>query len=171
MRRVRAVASAGLTHDQLQPHVVADYARLGRGGGEVDYATYDALGRYGARQTSAGIERFQACVRAFQAMKEPPRHAVHGGHDRRVLAKERSDRLGDAGQALRLDGDEDVILWAQLRRVAFARTRKDCVLPLLRTRRPSRWIASSWAPRAITETSWPARDSHAAIRPPIAPAP
>ena len=36
-----------------------------------------------------------------------------------VLAKERSDRLGDVGQALRLDGDEDVILWAQLRRVAF----------------------------------------------------
>ena len=116
----RRVPAAGFAEDQALAHVVADEAGLGRGGGEVDDAADDAIGRHRLGERAAGIQRFQAQLAAAEgeAVEEPPRHAVHGGDDGSVLADHRAYLLRDFRQVLALDRNEHAILLSKLRGIA-----------------------------------------------------
>src|SRR5205823_6847664 len=105
--RAIGVSAAGLADDELLAHVVADEAGLGGGSGEVNDASDDALRRHGARELAAGSEAFEPflAVAELEAVEEPPRHAVHGGHDARFGAEQVTDICSDVCKALGLYGD------------------------------------------------------------------
>ena len=55
-------------------------------------------------------------VQALEPLREPPRHAVHGGQHDRVRPEQRADLCRDRRQGRRLDGNDHEILRAEFRR-------------------------------------------------------
>jgi hypothetical protein len=70
-------------------------------------AADDPFRRHRAREVTAGIERFEplAAVTECQAVKKPPRDAIHGGDDGRVAAQQRRNGLRDVCKAWGLHAD------------------------------------------------------------------
>ena len=118
-----------------------------------------------ARESAAaGVEALEAQLAVAEAepVEEPPGHAVHRGDDRgvarRAAGRCRAPPRAGSGPSPRRSR-------SPAGRASPDRCRRAPVnavsSPAARTRRPSARIAVRLAPRATTETSWPARASHA----------
>ena len=133
----------------------------------------DVAGGIACGDGSVGIDRRKLRARVFAAksVKEPPRYAVHGGHDDRLALEQGRNRCRDAGQRRSLHGDHHQILWSELARLFgdACRHRNHAVAslqaPTVRAQRGSSRAASDCRNLAA------ALRQPRAEKPPMAPAP
>ncbi len=91
--------------------------------GDIDGAAEHALRADRAPLPVAGIDAFQTQIGilAVQSVEIPPRHAVLRRDDRRRRAEQRLQALRRVPALMRLQGDDDIVLRAQLGRIARRR--------------------------------------------------
>src|SRR6185437_10558855 len=118
--RVRAGhrVAGGLTDDQALTAVVPYQTRLRRRARRMDDATDNPTRRQRRLDLALRIDRDepQVAISGAEAMKEPPRHAVHRREHRRFRTEQRSDGRGDTAKRRTLDRYDDQVLRAEGRR-------------------------------------------------------
>ncbi|ABA50737.1 SRM102 [Burkholderia pseudomallei 1710b] len=122
------LAQRGARRADDQPVAAAahDDARFARRRRQVHHAADRARGRQRGSRHAARIDRVErrAVERAAEAVEKPPRQPVHRDDDDRARPDERRDARSKRRQRVRLQRDDDIILFAERVRVV-ARAQRD----------------------------------------------
>jgi len=106
--------SGRFSQNQPLPHLVLHKTRFAGERARMHDATNHMRERDVLRNAAAGVDTLQRLfAQARQALREPPRHAVHGRQDDRLRAQQRRDALRHRAQRRPLDRDDDDVLHAQ----------------------------------------------------------